>query len=143
MDIPLPPSPPRPASPVKPASPVEYSPSHVTMSDDDDLEPQVIVQKIKNNESSKKVETVGEVSKAISPPKAISIDLKRNAKVLGINRAAQLLNAFKSTKTGHISLDLAKSTSRAKISKLKNFDDEENEQVGSIPYGGIRTAEYC
>ena len=135
MDIPLPPSPPRPASPVKPSAPVEYSPSPVTMSDDDDLEPQVIVQKIKNNESSKKVETAGEVSKAvsplkaISPPKAISIDLKRNPKVLGVNRAAQLLHAFKTTKAGPISLDLAKATSRAKISKLKNFDDDENEQV--------------
>ena len=144
MDIPLPPSPPRPASPAKPSSPVEYSPSQVTMSDDDDMEPQQIMEKIKKIETSKKVENTGDASKATSPPKAISIDLKRNPKVFGINRVSKLLNSYKATKVGAISLDLAKVAPRAKISKLKNFDDDENEQVGFLfSLGLLNTTRFC
>jgi hypothetical protein len=121
MDIPLPPSPPRPSS-----GAVEYSPSHVTSpqtDEDDDYTPNV-------PKFDKKTEKVEE-KKAPVPPttkSTIVIDLKRNPKVLGTARVANLLSSFKATKPGSISMDLAK-PARTRIPKLKNFDDDETEQV--------------
>jgi hypothetical protein len=117
MDIPLPPSPPKPAT-----GEVDiYSPSHVTSdhSDDDDKIENVFEQKIDRTK----------VSPIVPPPpsRGISIGLKRNP-VLGGTKVAKLFNSFKAAKAGTLSIELVK-TGRTKLGKLKNFDDDEADQV--------------
>ena len=145
MDIPLPPSPPRPSS-----GAVEYSPSHVTSpqtDEDDDYIPNVpkFDQKNENVVDQKVVE--GKKYTAPPPTKsAIVIDLKRNPKVLGTARVANLLSSFKAMKPGSITMDLAK-PARTRIPKLKNFDDDETEQVILTMLGSRHTrhfqTQYC
>ena len=110
MDIPLPPSPPGPNK----RTSDEYSPSHVTspMTDDDDDDK---FMPPRFSESSP------------ATPKSGSKDSK--PKLLGASRATKLLHSFKVSKSGGpISMDLGKSA-RPKFSKLKNFDDDEADQV--------------
>ena len=121
MDIPLPPSPPGPPGPTVD----EYSPSHVTSdhSDDEDKFEKFIEQK-----SS----TTSEHGSNFPKPK-----------LLGTSRATKLLHSFKTAKSGPITMDLGRTT-RPKISKLKNFDDEEAEhQVnwfgGEVDFASVRT----
>lgn len=109
MDIPLPPSPPGPSK----RTSDEYSPSHVTspMTDDDD-DDKFVPPKFSGSSSS---------SATTKDPKP---------KLLGASKATKLLHSFKVSKSGGpISMDLGKSA-RPKFSKLKNFDDDENDQVG-------------
>jgi hypothetical protein len=132
MDIPLPPSPPRPSS-----GAVEYSPSHVTSpqtDEDDDYTPNV-------PKFDKKSENVVEEKKITTPAppptkSTIVIDLKRSPKVLGTARVANLLSSYKATKPGSISMDLAK-PARTRIPKLKNFDDDETEQVRNLDFSWL------
>lgn len=109
MDIPLPPSPPGPNK----RTSDEYSPSHVTspMTDDDDDD---------------KFMTPKFSGSSPTTPKSESKDPK--PKLLGASRATKLLHSFKVSKSGTISMDLGRSA-RPKFSKLKNFDDDENDQV--------------
>ncbi len=99
----------------------EYSPSHVTspLTDDDDDKFEKAFEPKRSSASSP---TPTPKSESKNDPKP---------KLLGTNRASKLLHSFKVSKavSGPISLDLGKSA-RPKISKLKNFDDDENDQVG-------------